>query len=144
MRARDIVRWCDDARLAEENVAEVAPGGYLNPFSWYVVGPTIGGNAVVVSDHDPRVRFADHTWYGAGQIEYQDLAGDRSWKTLPYTSEGVAASLFPLAASADDFAARGGDRPVARRRRLGSRSCGRSATPTRGPLTRWAADEVGR
>ena len=53
------VNWCDDQRLEDENMEGVGPGGDINPYGWYVVGTTIGGNAVVVGADDPGVYFAD-------------------------------------------------------------------------------------
>jgi hypothetical protein len=102
----DQIRWCDDRRFVAENAEDVAPGGFINPFGWYVVGTTVGGNAIVVAPHDPAVYFADHTWYRDGEINYQDLSGDRSWISLPLTPEGVRRSLFQLAESIDAFVAR--------------------------------------
>ena len=52
-------------------------------FNWWVVGTTIGGNAIVVGDDDPGVFFADHTWYFEDTVSYQDLAGDGTWIDLP-------------------------------------------------------------
>ena len=54
LRAQGQIRWCDDRGLLDENMADVAPGGCLNRFGWYVVGTTIGGNAIVVSEGDPE------------------------------------------------------------------------------------------
>jgi len=100
------VRWCDDDRLEAENAEGVSPGGYLNRFGWYVVGTTIGGNAIVVNESDERVYFADHTWYSDDLISYQLLGGDRSWVEIPLTADGVRASLFSLAASVEDYRSR--------------------------------------
>jgi hypothetical protein len=54
------VCWCDDQALAGENMPGVGPGGDVNPFGWYVVGTTGGGNGIVVRADDPGVYFADH------------------------------------------------------------------------------------
>ena len=79
------VCWCDDQRLGEENMEGVGPGGDLNPFGWYVVGSTGGGNGVVVRSDDPGVYFADHEWCDDG------------------TAEGVRRELIPLAPSIEEF-----------------------------------------
>lgn len=76
---------CDDDRLNDENMPGVGPGGDINPYGWYVVGTTIGGNAVVVGADDPGVYFADHEWCDDG------------------TAESVRQELIPLAASIEDF-----------------------------------------
>jgi len=97
------VRWCDSKRFNEENAADVAPGEYLNRFGWYVIGTTIGGNAVVVRESDPAVYFADHAWFHQDRIDYKDLAGSGRWLEAPLTSENVAAALFKLANSIAEF-----------------------------------------
>jgi hypothetical protein len=79
------VSWCDDDGLDAENMEGVGPGGDINPFGWYVVGTTGGGNGVVVGVDDPGVYFADHEW-----------CGDE-------TAEGVRRELIPLAPSIEEF-----------------------------------------
>jgi hypothetical protein len=79
------VCWCDDQRLDGENMPGAGPGGDLNPFGWYVVGTTGGGNGVVVRADDPGVYFADHEW-----------DADR-------TADGVRRALVPLAPSIEEF-----------------------------------------
>lgn len=79
------VNWCDDQRLRDENMPGVGPGGDLNPFGWYVVGSTGGGNAVVVRADAPGVYFADHEWD----------ADD--------TADAVRRALLPLAPSIEEF-----------------------------------------
>ena len=106
LRAECQVRWCDDERLRGENVEGAGPGGWLNRFGWYVVGTTVGGNAVVVREDEPGVHYAAHDWYTDLGISYQDLRRGRDWVESPLTAEGMRASLFPLAASVDDFVAR--------------------------------------
>ena len=79
------VHWCDDRDLDGENMPGVGPGGDLNPFGWYVVGTTVGGNAVVVRADDAGVYYADHEW----------CADD--------TADGVRRALVPLAPSIEEF-----------------------------------------
>jgi hypothetical protein len=79
------VNWCDDQGLADENMPGVGPGGDLNPFGWYVVGSTGGGNGVVVRADDPGVYFADHEWDAKN------------------TADAVRRALVPLAPSIEDF-----------------------------------------
>ena len=51
-------------QLNGENMPGVGPGGDINPFGWYVIGTTGGGNGVVVhSDYDPY----DRRYHGAGR-----------------------------------------------------------------------------
>lgn len=79
------VNWCDDEELNDENRPGVSPGGDVNPFGWYVVGTTVGGNAVVVQANEPGVYFADHEWCGDG------------------TEEGTRRELIPLAPSIEEL-----------------------------------------
>ena len=79
------VNWCDDDALNNENMPGVGPGGDINPFGWYVVGTTGGGNGVVVRADEPGVYFADHEWSDDG------------------TAEGVRRELIPLAPSIEEF-----------------------------------------
>jgi len=97
------VAWCDDARFAEENAPGVSPGDHLNRFGWFVLGTTIGGNAIVAREDDPAIYFADHTWYHDSGIHYQSLGGDRRWISAPLDAEGVRSSLFKLSESASEF-----------------------------------------
>ncbi len=99
------VAWCDDDRLRDENMEGVSPGGYLNRFGWYVIGTTGGGNAVVVSGEDPGVYFADHTWYGDQEIDFQDYRHGKEWVILEFNEPNVRRSLFPLAGSLEEFLA---------------------------------------
>lgn len=80
------VSWCDDdERLDNENMPGVGPGGDLNPFGWYVVGTTGGGNGVVVRADDPGIYFADHEW------------------DADNTADAVRQALVPLAPSIEAF-----------------------------------------
>jgi hypothetical protein len=104
------VRWCDDRRLLDENADGVSPGGFLNRFGWWVIGTTVGGNAIVVRDDDPAIYFADRCWYNDEfGIYYEDLAGDKSWKEDVLDEGGIQRSLFVLASSDEDFVARTGE-----------------------------------
>ena len=79
------VNWCDDRGLDGENMPGAGPGGDLNPFGWYVVGTTGGGNGIVVRADDPGVYFADHEW------------------DADNTADGVRRALLPLAPSIEEF-----------------------------------------
>jgi hypothetical protein len=79
------VNWCNDRDLDDENMEGVGPGGDLNPFGWYVVGTTGGGNAIVVRADDPGVYFADHEW------------------DADNTADAVRRALLPLAPSIEEF-----------------------------------------
>jgi hypothetical protein len=83
--AYNYFNWCDDDDLNDENMPGAGPGGDINPFGWYVVGSTSGGNGVVVRADDPGVFFADHEWCGDG------------------TAEGTRRELILLAPSIEEF-----------------------------------------
>jgi hypothetical protein len=97
------VAWCDDRRLDDENMPEAAPGGYLNKHDWYVIGTTIGGNAIVVRANDPGVYFADYTWFDDDSIGFQDFRNGGEWITLEFNEENLRRSLHPLAPSIEGF-----------------------------------------
>jgi hypothetical protein len=99
------VRWCDDGAIDDENMEGAGPGGWLNVFGWYVVGTTIGGNAIVVRVDDPAVYYAGHEWYSDTGVDYEDFGGSGKgkWVSAPFTADGVRQSLFQLAPSIDKF-----------------------------------------
>lgn len=99
-----LIHWLDEESLFnDENAEASAPGGFLNRFGYYVIGSTVGGHAIVVSDEDPRVTFADYTWYDDDEVDYQDLSGDSGWHALPLSATNVRKSLYELASDRDDF-----------------------------------------
>lgn len=97
------IRWVDQERFEAENAPRVSPGEYLNRYGYEVIGTTIGGNAITKSPENERIFFVDHSWYSDRQICYEDLAGDGKWKTIPWSDENFATTLFELASDADDF-----------------------------------------
>ena len=97
------IQWVDQERFDAENAPGVSPGEFLNRYGFEVIGTTIGGNAITKSPETEGIFFADHSWYSERQICYQDLAGDQTWKTIPWSDENFAATLFKLATDADDF-----------------------------------------
>jgi len=99
------IRWCGEKRFNEENMLDLSPGGHLNVYNYYVVGTTIGGNAIVISQDDPRVCFADHTWYSDDLLHYEDIGGDGEWHELPMNHENVKKSLHTLALTREKFLA---------------------------------------
>lgn len=121
--------WCDDGRLEDENMEGAGPGGWLNVFGWYIVGSTVGGNAIVVRADDPAVYYAGHEWYSDDEVDFEDFGGSgarlvsstiKNWDgnelvvqrlqaeyvSVPFTADGVRRSLFQLAPSIDEFRAR--------------------------------------
>jgi hypothetical protein len=99
-----LIQWLDEEHLFDaENAEGAAPGGFLNQFGYYVIGSTVGGHAIVLSDEDPRVTFADYTWYDDDEVDYQDLSGDGEWHTLPLSLTNVRKSLYELASDRDVF-----------------------------------------
>ena len=102
--APSLVGWLDEESLFnDENREGTAPGGFLNRFGYYVIGSTVGGHAIVASDTDPRVTFADYTWYDDDEVDFKDLGGDGTWHALPLTGPNVRQSLYELASDRDEF-----------------------------------------
>jgi len=98
------IRWCDPTTFRNENSEGASPGQYLNRFGWWVLGTTIGGNAVAVGKGDPAVYFAGHDWYFDETVAYEDLRGGGGvWRDGPLTKEMVSDSLFMLAPTPDAF-----------------------------------------
>ena len=97
------IRWVDRDRFVAENAIGASPGEYLNRFGYEVIGTTIGGNAITRSTDSARIFFADHSWYSDRQICYQDLGGDRRWKTVSWNDGNFMATLFELASDADNL-----------------------------------------
>lgn len=92
-----------DARGFEgENCDEAGPGGFINPYGYWVVATTIGGNAVVISDKDPGVYFASHDSYSDDLIAYED-PGTGQWHELQWTAENLRRSLRRLAPTREEF-----------------------------------------
>jgi hypothetical protein len=100
------VRWCDESRLKRENDIDVSPGEYLNRCGWIVIGTTIGGNAIAISDKTPAICFADHSWYSDGSVSYQDHGAGGEWRDLPMSDEAIEQSLFVLADNPEQFVLR--------------------------------------
>ena len=80
-----LVNWCDDQGLADHNMPGAGPGGDLNPFGWYVVGTTGGGNGVVVVGGPCAVESLDQTRTIAERIK---RAGERTLSSSPRVPGG--------------------------------------------------------
>ncbi len=65
------------------------PGGYINRFGYFVIGTTVGGNAIVIGDTDARVLFANHAWYTEEEISFEEIQNDGKWRDLPMSRENV-------------------------------------------------------
>jgi hypothetical protein len=96
-------RWCDERRFSAENSIDVSPGEFLNRYGYYVVGTTVGGNAVAVSDSNDAVVYAGHSWYSDDCICFQDLQSSKEWIEIPWSPENFLRSLFPLARSRQEL-----------------------------------------
>ena len=94
------VRFCEDeARFREEN-CELSPGAIISQYGFWVVGTTIGGNAITLSDHDERVRYCDHTgWYD----NYMCYAAHQDYTEREYSQANVKNAQVVLAKSLVEF-----------------------------------------
>lgn len=96
------LRVVDRRRFVDENASDVTPGGFLTPYGFWVVATTVGGNAIVISEHDSGVYFADHSSYYDDEISFQDRQ-TRQWRDVAWTPENVRRSLVKLAESRESF-----------------------------------------
>lgn len=88
--------------IFEENMPDVAPGGYINPFGYLVIGTSVGGNALCFDSNYGNVYWADHDSFTEDGISYEDReTGD--WIDLPFTDENIPKALFLLDRNIGDF-----------------------------------------
>ena len=97
------LNWVDRSDFDGENTPGAAPGGYLNPYGYVVVATTVGGNAVLLSENDDIVTYADHEWFSEDEIDYCDVNGDGDYHILPYSPENVRLALYELAPDRKTF-----------------------------------------
>ena len=94
------IRYCEDERRFREENAELSPGAIISTFSFWVIGITIGGNAVTLCDHDQKVRYCDHTgWYD----DYTCYAAHQDYAERAYSQANVENAQVVLAETMDDF-----------------------------------------
>lgn len=83
------------ARMHDENMPDVAPGGYINQFGYLVIGTSVGGNAICFDSNSGNVYWADHVSYNEWEICYQKR-GTEEWIYLPFSEENVPKALVLL------------------------------------------------
>ena len=87
--------WIESETFDREN-REHAPGAIISKYGYWVVGVTVGGNAITVSDHDSLVRFCDNTgWYD----DHMCYAAKQDYEDRPYTADNVRDAQIILANS---------------------------------------------
>ena len=85
--------WVDEDGFIAENT-ERSPGAIISRFGYWVVGTTVGGNAITLSSKDSAVRFCDHTgWYEDNLC----FASKRDYVERPYNDENVRLAQIVLA-----------------------------------------------
>jgi hypothetical protein len=88
--------------ILEENMPNVAPGGYINKFGYLVIGTSVGGNAVCFDSNSGKVYWADHVSFTEEEISYKDReTGD--WVYLPFSKENVLRALVLLDDNIETF-----------------------------------------
>ena len=91
----DIDIWLDEDMFGEHN-SQFSPGATISRYGYWVIGSTVGGNAITLSSNDSAVRFCDHTgWYD----NYMCFAAKEDYANRPYTSENVRLAQIVLADS---------------------------------------------
>jgi hypothetical protein len=94
------IRYCEDERRFCEENAQLSPGAMISKFGFWVIGSTLGGNAVTLSDHDQKVRFCDHTgWYD----DCMCYAAHEGYAERAYSQRNVENAQVVLAETLDDF-----------------------------------------
>ena len=91
--------WIDSETFNREN-REHSPGATISKYGYWVIGVTVGGNAITVSDHDTNVRFCDHTGWYDGKMCF---AAKRDYEDRPYTTDNVRDAQVVLAGSYADI-----------------------------------------
>lgn len=87
--------WIESEAFDREN-REHVPGAMICKYGYWVVGVTVGGNAITVSDHDSFVRFCDHTGWCDDHMCY---AAKQDYEERPYTADHVRDAQIVLANS---------------------------------------------
>lgn len=94
------VRFCyNESRYREEN-SELSPGAIISRYGFWVIGTTIGGNAITLSEHDGKVRYCDHTgWYDNDMC----YAAHQDYTRRNYSAANVESAQVVLATSLSEF-----------------------------------------
>ena len=65
----------------------------LSQYGYWVIGTTIGGNALVIDEHKENLYYADHTgWYDKSLT--RPLHKD--FNPIPYSKDAVTSAIIPL------------------------------------------------
>ena len=91
--------WLNEEQFNREN-NDMSPGHYISKFGYFVVGTTVGGNAITLSDNDDNVRFCDHTGWYENELNFvvKDDYTDR-----PYTNDNVREAQIVISDTRDGF-----------------------------------------
>ena len=91
--------WVDAEAFEREN-SEYAPGAIISKYGFYVIGTTVGGNAITYSPIDGKIRFCDHTgWYD----DNMTFAAKRDYAKRPYSQDNVREAQIVLAENFEDL-----------------------------------------
>jgi hypothetical protein len=91
--------WIDHQGFIEEN-SNLAPGAIISKYGYFVIGTTVGGNAITVSEHDSKIRFCDHTgWYD----DPMTFAAKQDYDERPYSLDNVRDAQIVLAENSDEL-----------------------------------------
>jgi hypothetical protein len=88
--------------IQDEIMPDVAPGGFIAPYSYLVIATSIGGNAVCLDEKSSSVYWADHSHFFENLISYEDKETGE-WIDLQVTPENVKKALIPLSNNIQNF-----------------------------------------
>lgn len=83
------------ASILDENMPNVAPGGYINKFGYLVIGTSVGGNVVCFDSNSGKVYWADHISFNEAEISYKNRETGE-WIYLPFSEENILKALVLL------------------------------------------------
>ncbi len=78
----------------------MTPGAIISKYGYYVIGVTVGGNAITACTHDDAIRFCDHTgWYDEGMC----WAAKDDYEERPYSPDNVKGAQIVLSTTRAKF-----------------------------------------
>ena len=91
--------WLDSDAFEREN-SERVPGAYISKYGFWVIGVTVGGNAITASDNDMKIRMCDHTgWYQDSMC----CAIKKDYEKRNYSKDNIVAAQIVIADSFSDL-----------------------------------------
>ena len=96
------VRWCNsEEHFLSENSPDSSPGFKINEFGYYIIGTTIGGNAISYCPNDDTFKFCDHTGWYEDFMSYE--SENEEYIESPYSKEAVSNAQVLISSSKEQF-----------------------------------------